>query len=129
MTSEAVRILSLDESRAFEDQFPECVLNSLWVERWKVGDEGEAFAKSRWCVIGWEDPDIHEIERSSPMPTDATINMSGQIIATRKWQILFRDVTQAFSQSLKSNRKRPIACRQPRTGGFPGAKPGQLIRQ
>ena len=29
VTSEAVRILSLDESRAFEDHFPECVLNSL----------------------------------------------------------------------------------------------------
>ena len=61
------------------------------------------------------------------MPTNATINVAAQVIATRRWRIRMRDVKQTFSQSLKSNRRRPLACRQPRTGSFPGAQPGQLI--
>ena len=61
------------------------------------------------------------------MPRDETINVAAQVIASRQWRLRFRDVKAAFSQSLKSNRRRPIACRQPRGGAFPGALPGQLI--
>ena len=61
------------------------------------------------------------------MPRDETINVSAQVIASRRWHLRFRDVKAAFSQSLESNRRRPIACRQPRGGLFPGASPGQLI--
>ena len=52
----------------FEEQYPECVLDSLWTERWKATDGKELLAKLRWCVVGWQDPDIHEVERSFPMP-------------------------------------------------------------
>ena len=110
----AVRALTLEEPRQFEERHPECVLDSLWAERWKATDEKELLAKSRWWVVGWQDPDIHEIERSSPMPRDETINVAAQIIASRQWELRFRDVKAAFSQSLKSNRRRPIACKQPR---------------
>ena len=61
------------------------------------------------------------------MPADETINVAAQVIASRRWKLKFRDVKAAFSQSLKSNRRRPIACRQPRGGLFPGSKPGNLI--
>ena len=126
----AVRILSVADSREFIADDPEAVVDSLWVERWKNTGDGpsDCIAKSRWCVVGWQDPDIHEIERSSPMPTDSATNLAAQIIAVRKWKLRFRDVQQAFAQSLKSNRKRPLACRQPRTGPFPGCTdPEQII--
>jgi len=124
----SVRILDYRASRKFEEDHPECVLDSLWTERWKVVEgEADPIAKSRWCVVGWQDPDIHEIERSSPMPSDTAINVSAQMMAIRKYKVTARDVKQAFSQSIKSNRRRPLACRQPRTGGFPGAQPGELI--
>ena len=122
-----MRILDEHESRRFEEQYPECVLDSLWTERWKATDETYCHAESRWCVAGWQDPDIHEIERSSPMPADETINVAAQVIASRRWNLKFRDVTAALSQSLKSNRRRPIACRQPRGGLLLGSKPGNLI--
>ena len=35
----AVRVLSAEESRRFEEQHPECILDSLWAERWKATDE------------------------------------------------------------------------------------------
>ena len=72
----AVSVMSLKDSREFENNHPEAVLDSLWVDRWKPTDEGD-IAKSRWCVVGWQDPDIHEIERSSPMPNDHTLNVGG----------------------------------------------------
>ena len=31
----AVKILDENESRIFEEQYPECLLDSLWTERWK----------------------------------------------------------------------------------------------
>ena len=114
-----MKILSLEDSMAFDADTPECVLDSLWVESWKSTEEGTS-AKSRWCVVGWQDPDIHEIERSAPMPTDVTINIAAQVIAIRRYKLTFRDVRKAFGQSLKSNRRRKLACRQPRTGMFPG---------
>ena len=45
----SVKILTLEESRAFEEAYPECILDSLWAERWKGTDEEEPMAKSRWC--------------------------------------------------------------------------------
>ena len=119
--------MSLEESEKFELETPEAVLDSLWAEKWKIVEEGE-IPKSRWCVVGWQDPDIHDIERSSPMPTDPTMNMAAFIIAVRRWRLSFRDVRQAFGQSAPSNRRRRLACRQPRTGMFPGCvDPRQLI--
>ena len=71
----AVRILSIHESQKFEQDHPECVLDSRWMEKWKVTEDEKAVAKSRWCVVGWQDPDIHDIERYSPMPNDVAINV------------------------------------------------------
>ena len=61
------------------------------------------------------------------MPDDETINVAAQAIVSRRWKLKFRDVKAAFSQSPKSNRRRPIACRQPRGGLLPGSKPGNLM--
>ena len=123
----AVRILSVEESLQFLARSPECILDSLWAERWKPTDT-DTIAKSRWCVVGWQDRDIHEIERSSPMPTHVTFNVSAQLIAVRRYKLTFRDVRKAFGQSIKSNRRRQLACEQPRTGAFPGCTdPRQLV--
>ena len=61
------------------------------------------------------------------MPADETIHVAAQVIASRRWKLKFRDAKAAYSQSLKSNRRCPIACRQPRGGVFPGFRPGSLI--
>ena len=48
----AYRIMSLDEPLKFRAEFPEYVLPSRFVDRWKATDEGGANAKSR-IVIPW----------------------------------------------------------------------------
>ena len=42
----ALRLLTLEESLKFREQFPEYVLPSRWVDRWKGTDEQTVVAKS-----------------------------------------------------------------------------------
>lgn len=78
LDNKAIRILSLEESNKFRKEFPDHILPSRYVDRWKptgdkfsvlpenfdeagfepMNDSGLA-AKSRWCVVGWKDPLIH----------------------------------------------------------------------
>ena len=39
-------------------------------------------AKARWCVHGFKDLDIHEIERSCTTPELSSINVTLQILAS-----------------------------------------------
>ncbi|CAK8990659.1 Integrase catalytic domain-containing protein, partial [Durusdinium trenchii] len=150
--NKAVKVLSLEESLAFEEQFPEQVINSRFVDRYKPKDVGpdkielykkkaidegmlEAIAleedqtnpKSRLCVIGWEDPQIHEVERSSPTPLSTSLHCCLQLAASRKWQTRVRDVKTAFLQALPTTRKRKLAIRQPRDESLEGYDPRQLL--
>ena len=43
----AMRILSLEESLAFREKYPEYILPSRYVDRWKPQDDGGVLAKSR----------------------------------------------------------------------------------
>ena len=44
---QAYRILSVAESEKFRRLYPDCVLPSRWVDRWKAQDAGGPAAKSR----------------------------------------------------------------------------------
>ena len=123
--NKAVRALSIEDSIAFEEQWPEQVINSRFVDRFKPKDvspekienykkkaidEGhlEALAleenqqnpKSRLCVIGWENPQIMEVERSAPTPLSTSLHCCLQMAASRRWTTRVRDVKTAFLQAL-----------------------------
>ena len=66
----AYELLSLEESLKFRAQFPDYVLPSRWVDRWKGTDAGSLLAKSRIVILGSKDPHILELERSAPTPTN-----------------------------------------------------------
>ena len=53
----------------------ERVISSRLDLRWKETDTGYK-AKARWCVHGFKDPDIHEMERSCPTPELSSINIT-----------------------------------------------------
>ena len=72
LDSGAIKILSIEESRQFRKDFPDRVLPSRYVDRWKPTEEFSVLPenfqggtvedekvapKSRWCVVGWRDPD------------------------------------------------------------------------
>ena len=146
LDNKAIKILSVEESREFRKQFPECVLPSRYVDRWKpngdkfsvlpesfdqpgyepMNDSGVS-AKSRWCVVGWKDPLIHAIERSAPTPLSISLYMFFQLSATRRWSGKVKDAKTAFLQSLPTTRRKKLACSMPPDWTFPGCTAEQLI--
>ena len=148
----AVKILSIEESEEFRRQFPKQVIESRFVDRYKPKvidkqtlenykkkaiqdghldsvplEQDHTSPKSRWCVVGWLDPDVHEVERSSPTPLSSSLYCCLQLAAARKWKTRIKDVKTAFLQSLPTTRSRKLACRQPRDESLPGLHPQQLL--
>ena len=146
LDNKAIRILSLEESNKFRKEFPDHILPSRYVDRWKptgdkfsvlpegfdeagfepMNDSGLA-AKSRWCVVGWKDPLIHAIERSAPTPLSTSIYLFFQLSASRQWRGKVKDAKTAFLQSLPTTRKNKLACTMPPDWNFPGCVDGQLV--
>ena len=141
----AITILSPDESRDFRRDYPEGILDSRYVDRWKPSGkfavlpeefDMEGFepakheglsAKSRWCVVGWQDPMIHRIERAAPTPLTSSMRLFFQLAACRKWPARVKDAKTAFLQSKPTTRSRKLACRMPRDEAFEGYREDQLI--
>ena len=96
------------------------------VLRWKGTDTGRK-AKVRWCVHGFEDPDIHEIERSCPTPELSSIkNYTADPGATTSEGML-ADGEKASMQGDPSVRDEPLYATPP-PEGLPGVTEGALIR-
>ena len=148
----AVKVLSVEESLAFENQFPDHVISSKFVDRFKPKEiskdklehykklaieqghyevcqleSDQTNPKSRLCVVGWQDPQIHEVERSAPTPLSTSLHSCLQLAAARKWACRVRDVKTAFLQALPTTRKTKIAVRQPKDEPLPGLDPRQLL--
>ena len=126
--SGAIKILSVDDSLKFLKERPEHVLESKFVDRWKPTEKFGVLpsdyhtpgfrphkhpglsAKSRWCVVGWQDPMIHEIERAAPTPLTSSMYLFLQVCASRKWKARARDAKTAFLQSKPTTRKNKLCC-------------------
>ena len=67
-------IIDSTQADVIREKHSERVISSRLVLRWKETDTGYK-AKARWCVHGFKDPDIHEIERSCPTPELSSINV------------------------------------------------------
>ena len=148
----AVKVLSIQESERFLQESPQHVIESKFVDRYKPKEinkesleiykkralkEGRMDViplekdhtnpKSRWCCVGWRDPDVHQVERSAPTPLSNSLYCCFQLAASRKWKTKIKDVKTAFLQSLPTTRTQKLACRQPRDESLPGLHPKQLI--
>ena len=77
----AVTIIDPAQADVIREKHHERVISSRLVLRGKETDIGYK-AKARWCVHGFKDPDIHEIERSCPTPELSSINITLQILAS-----------------------------------------------
>ena len=66
----AYRVMNLKESRDFRRAHPEHVLRTRYVDRWKPTDNGGVIAKSRIVILGFQDPQVYQLERSAPTPTN-----------------------------------------------------------
>ena len=132
------------EARALKQRFPDRIIRSRWHEKWK--DQGDDYdnglngefpevrkcedAKSRWILIGFEDPDVAELNRSVPTPATEDVPMSCQLLASLMAMAFTADVSSAFGQTIKGQRKEAGGKRlfaTPPKEGIPGEDPNEEI--
>ena len=76
--NKALSPVSPKESARILREMPERVMRSRYALRWEpVNEDGKIThaAKCRWVVLGFEDPDVLELEGSCPSPQMNTINV------------------------------------------------------
>ena len=57
---------------------------------------GKTEIKYRWCVKGFRDPDIYEMNRQSPTLSMEALMVTLQILASNQWLLHIADVEGAF---------------------------------
>ena len=92
----AYRIMSVPESRDFRRKHPEHVLRTRYVDRWKPTDDGGVIAKSRIVILGFQDPQVYQLERSAPTPTNEGFTTMMQFLASNKYKCCSSDIKKAF---------------------------------
>ena len=122
----AVTIIDSTQADVIREKHRERVISSQLVLRWKETDTGYK-AKARWCVHGFKDPAIHEIERSCPTPEPSSINITLQILASTTSEGTLADGEKAFMQGDPSVRGEPLYATPP-PEGLLGVPQGALIR-
>jgi len=123
----ALTPLSVHDSNRFREKHPEHVIPSMFIDRWKPTDDGGRKAKSRLVVLGWKDPEIYNIDRTAPTPTQEALMLMLQWTASEGYDAYSSDLKNAFGQALETTRKQKLACSQP-PGGIPGLAAGQILR-
>ena len=83
--------------------------------------------KARWCIRGYLDPDLLELDTSSPTLSMEGFSIALQLMASHGWSVNIADVEGAFlrGDSLSPTRGRLFI--DPPPGGVPGLSEGCLI--
>lgn len=88
---------------------------------------GETEIKCRWCVKGFRDPDLYELDRQSPTLSLESFMVCLQLIASHAWQLHICDVEGAFLQGEPIDRsKGRIFVKLPKDG-VPNQKSQDLV--
>ena len=81
--------------------------------------------KSRWCVLGFDDPDSEVLKTFAPTPQAEIINLFFQTALNLKLNVVFGDVTSAFCQGKRLQREAGRLFAEPCAGI--DAEPGDLV--
>ncbi|MDA8609482.1 hypothetical protein N9L19_01045 [bacterium] len=125
----AVRAHRGAEAQARRMQWPDRIRGSRLVRRKKASGANNIgwIAKSRWCLLGQQDPDMAEFDHSSyaPTPGNDTIRICIQVLASLQVSLVILDAKNAFCQGRELKRRRGPVFASPCDGI--GLEPGDLI--
>lgn len=125
----AVKLLSLSESLKIRKKLGHRIMQSRFVDAWKMEDTLEAEAKSRFCGKGFTDPDIIKLI-SAGMLQSPTISSEGkklclQLIASLEAEMELGDIAGAFMESDELKREDgPLYLEPPE---IDGVDPRQVV--
>ena len=133
----AVRVLSVEESAKLGEEWSKKaqgqdigyqILNSRFIHTDKTEEEGTR-AKSRWCVVGYQEESLEEMVRNretdAPTPGNDSKMIALQVIASRGWELRIGDISGAFLNTEHPGRR--LYVRSPKSEPIPGLLPGQLV--
>ena len=109
LDTSAVPIISPAAAKDIRKHLSHRIVPSRHVSREKPGEGVGAAskAKCRWCVLGHRDPDIRQLERSSPTPQTSSIYTFLFVAAVLQREVTLGDLKSAFMQSDKDLSERP----------------------
>ena len=109
LDTSAVTIISLAAAKDIRKHLSHRIVPSRHVYREKPGEcvGAASKAKCRWCVLGHRDPDIRQLERSSPTPQTSSIYTFLFVAAVLQGEVTLADLKSAFMQSDKDLSERP----------------------
>ncbi|CAE7790061.1 RE1, partial [Symbiodinium necroappetens] len=83
--------------------------------------------KARWCVRGYLDPDLLQLDTAAPTLSSEGFAIAMQLLASRKWKLNIADVEGAFlrGDALDPQRGRIFIDLPP--GGVPGVPDGSVV--
>ena len=96
---------------------PEQILRSRWVLTWKPieddsGDISGKKAKARLVVLGFQDPNLTEVQRDAPTLTKEGRSTILQMISSHHWELSSFDIKTAFLRA-KADENNPLAMEPP----------------
>ncbi|OLQ02761.1 Copia protein [Symbiodinium microadriaticum] len=83
--------------------------------------------KARWCVRGYLDPDLLDLDTSAPTLTAEGFATAMQLIASQKWRLNIADVEGAFLRGDALDPKRGRLFIDLPPGGVPGVPAGSVV--
>ena len=120
---EAADLLSLAESLRIrqDESLRSRIVPTRWVLVEKdVGPGTDSVAKARLVLQGFKDPDLGELDVSSPTLSRDALPVLLQVIATMRWKLLLVDIKGAFMSSRPLERDQgPLFASLPRLWLFP----------
>ena len=125
LDTSAVTIISPAAAKDLRKHLSHRIVPSRHVFREKPGEGVGAVSKAicRWCVLGHRDPDIRQLERSSPTPRKYSIYTFLFVAAVLQREVTLGDLKSAFMQSDKdlSDRSQGSFYSSLPPGGIPPA--------
>ena len=105
------------------------ILESRFVDTRREVPEtpGAQEIKSRWCIKGFRDPAILELQCQSPTLSADALSIVLQIVASKKWRLNVADIEGAFLQGRDMNRPQGKVYATFPKEGVPGVAPGSLV--
>ena len=101
VNTKSIKVHVGDEARRLRSTIdPKNMLESRFVytRRELPEDPQQTEIKSRWCIKGYKDPAILEVERQSPTLSADALSVVLQVIASKKWRLTVADIEGAFLQ-------------------------------
>ena len=90
-------------------------------------ESGRGKLKARWCIRGYLDPDILELQTASPTLSSEGLAVTLQLIASFGWSLMIADIEAAFLGGENLNRKQGTVLVRPTKDGIPGLDQQDLI--